>query len=79
MFPSFSKLAVVIAVIFVLWYALRWLNRAPSHLMRRGPQPAPQAPRGPAAIEDLVACAACGTFVVAGARACGKPGCPQPR
>ena len=24
MFPSFSKLAVVVAVILVLWYALRW-------------------------------------------------------
>jgi hypothetical protein len=79
MFPSFSKLALVVAVILVLWYALRWLNRAPANLMRRRPQPSPQAPRGPAAIEDLEACAACGTYLAAGARACGKPGCPQPR
>jgi hypothetical protein len=79
MFPSFSKLALVIAVILVLWYALRWLNRAPTNLMRRRPAPSPQRPAGPAAIEDLVACAACGTYLAAGARACGKPGCPQPR
>jgi len=78
MFPSLSKLALVIAVIVVLWYALRWLNRAPSHLMRRRPSPSPQGP-AQAAIEDLVACRACGTFVAPGARSCGKPACPQPR
>lgn len=79
MFPSFNKLAVVVAVILALWYGLRWLNRAPANLMRRRPEPAPQGPTAKAAIEDLVACAACGTFVAIGARACGKPGCPQPR
>jgi uncharacterized membrane-anchored protein len=79
MFPSFNKLAVVVAVILALWYGLRWLNRAPSNLMRRRPEPAPQGPAGNAAIEDLVACGACGTFVATSARACGKPDCPQPR
>jgi len=78
MFPSVSKLALVVFVVFVLWYALRWLNRVPANLTRRRPEPSPQ-PRGPAAIEDLVACRACGTYVAAGARSCGKPGCPQPR
>jgi hypothetical protein len=79
MFPSVNKLALVIAVIFVLWYALRWLNRVPSHLMRRRSASSPQPP-GQSAIEDLVACRTCGTFVAAaGAPNCGKPGCPQPR
>lgn len=78
MFPSFSKLALVVAVIVVLWYALRWLNRAPSHLVRRRPAPSPQGSTQ-TAIEDLVACQACGTFIAPGARACGRPGCPQPR
>jgi hypothetical protein len=78
MFPSFSKLALVVAVIIALWYALRWLNRAPTHLMRRRPAPSPPGP-AQAAIEDLVACHTCGTYVAAGARACGRPGCPQPR
>jgi hypothetical protein len=78
MFPSLSKLALIIAVAFALWYALRWLNRAPSHLMRRRPAPSPQ-PQAKTAIEDLVVCRACGTYVAAGAPSCGKPGCPQPR
>ena len=80
MFPSLSKLALVIAVILVLWYALRWLNRVPSHLMRRRPAPS-TSPQGPAqvAIEDLVACHACGTYIAPSARSCGRPGCPQPR
>ena len=86
MFPSFSKLALVVAVIIAVWYALRWLNRAPTHLTRRhgtspwakGPRPAPPG-TAQAAIEDLVACHTCGTFVAPGARSCGRPGCPQPR
>ena len=78
MFPSLSKLALVIAVILVLWYALRWLNRVPSHLMRRRSAAAPQGP-AQAAIEDLVACHACGTYIAPSARGCGRPGCPQPR
>lgn len=78
MFPSLSKLALVIGVILVLWYALRWLNRVPAHLMRRRPAPSPQGP-AQAAIEDLVACHACGTYIAPSARSCGKPGCPQPR
>jgi hypothetical protein len=83
MFPSFGKLALLIAVIVALWYAMRWLNRAPSNLMRRRPAPSPQgpSPQGPAqaAIEDLVACHACGTYIAPNARSCGKPACPQPR
>ena len=80
MFPSLGKIALLIAVIVALFLALRWLNRAPSHLMRRRPSPSP-SPRGAAqaAIEDMVACPACGTYVAADARACGKPTCPQPR
>ena len=79
MFPSLGKLALLLTVIIVLWYALRWLNRAPSHLARRRPAPSPQGPAQRAAIEDLVACHACGTYIAPSARACGKPGCPQPR
>jgi hypothetical protein len=76
MFPSPAKLAVIILVVFAVWYALRWLNRTPPTAARR---PQAQSPPPRAAIEDLVACRACGTFVAAGARNCGKAGCPQPR
>jgi len=76
MFPSLNKLGLLIAVILVLWYGLRWLNHIPSQLARRRPAPAPPAQ---AAIEDLVACQACGTYIAPNARSCGKPACPQPR
>jgi hypothetical protein len=78
MFPSLNKLALLITVILVLWYGLRWLNRVPSHLMRRRAEPSPQGATK-TAIEDLVACQACGTYIAPNARGCGKPGCPQPR
>ena len=76
MFPSPTKLALIIRVVFVVWYALRWLNRAPPTAVRRRQE---QSPPPRAAIEDLVACRACGTYVAAEARNCGKAGCPQPR
>ena len=76
MFPSPTKLALIILVVFAVWYALRWLNRAPPTAVRRQQT---QSPPPRAAIEDLVECRACGTYVAAEARHCGKAGCPQPR
>lgn len=72
------KIVLIIVLAIAVWYAFRWLNRAPSNLVRRRQQPTPQ-PRGPAAIEDLVACRMCGAYVAPEARGCGKAGCPQPR
>ncbi|HLY46001.1 MAG TPA: hypothetical protein VKQ73_10520 [Stellaceae bacterium] len=69
------KLVFLLLVGFAVWYALRWLNRLPSRPGQRQQAPPPR-PRQ-AAIEDLVACRQCGTYVAAGA-GCGKPGCPQP-
>jgi hypothetical protein len=70
------KLVVILLIGFLVWYAVRWVNGASPRVRRRGP--APQSPRQPA-IEDLVACRACGAYIAAGAPGCGKPGCPQPR
>jgi len=75
---SVPKLVLIIALIVVVWFAMRWLNRGPSAIARRRRQPPPRAQR-PGAIEDLVACRSCGAYVAAGARACGKPACPLPR
>ncbi len=71
---SVPKLVVLILVAVAVWYAMRWLNRPPPTVARRRPSPAPQA-----AIEDLVACRVCGSYIATDARACGKSGCPQPR
>ncbi len=73
---SVPKFVVLILVAVAVWYAMRWLNRTPANVARRRPSPS-RAPQ--AAIEDLVACRVCGSYVATDARACGKPGCPQPR
>ncbi len=75
MFPSPSKLFLIVLVAFGVWYATRWLNGPPRKTVRRRPAAAPPPP----AVEDLTACPACGAYVAADARSCGKPGCPRPR
>lgn len=68
------KLILLVLVGAMVWYATRWLNGAPAKPGRRQAAPPPRQ----AAIEDLVACRKCGTYVAAGTD-CGRPGCPQPR
>jgi len=72
------KIVLIVLLMFVVWYALRWFNRqtAPK-AVRRGPGAARSA-RPQSAVEDLVACRACGAYVAASARGCGKAGCPRP-
>lgn len=72
------KIVLIILLILAVWYAMRWLNRGPSNIVRRR-QPQPPGPRPQPAVEDLVACRTCGAYITAGARSCGKTGCPQPR
>ena len=72
------KLVFILLVGFLVWYAMRWMNGTAPKAPRRDRAPAPGAQQRQAAIEDLVACRACGAYVAASARACGKPGCPQP-
>ncbi len=71
---ALPKLVLLVLVAFAVWYAMRWLNRAPTKIVRqreaRSPQPA---------IQDLVACRICGAYVAADAAGCAKPDCPQPR
>jgi hypothetical protein len=74
------KLVLLVLLGFAVWYAVRWLNRAPPKFVRHRQVRWPSfRPKPQAAIEDLVACRTCGAYVVAGARGCGKPGCPAPR
>ncbi len=69
------KLVAILVIAIVVWYAMRWWNRAVPPRPARGPQeftPRREQPK----VEDLTACRVCGAYVAAGARACGKPGCP---
>jgi len=71
---ALPKLVLMVLVAFVVWYAMRWWNRAPTRIARRRQAPSPQA-----AIQDLVACRICGAYVAADTGGCGKADCPQPR
>ncbi|MBV8537365.1 MAG: hypothetical protein JO128_17330 [Alphaproteobacteria bacterium] len=79
---SFPKLVVLVAVVAIIWFGFRWFERwererrqaAERTQSRLGGRPA--ATDGGA--EDMKACAVCGTFVAATARACGRANCPLP-
>ena len=71
------KIVLIILAVIAVWLVFRWLNRAPSNLVRRSQPPRPQ-PQTQPAVEDLVACRRCGAFVAPAARGCGKAGCPLP-
>ena len=67
------KLVLLVLVAVAVWYAMRWLNRAPQRVVRRRET---TSPRAATAVEDLTACRVCGAYVATSAPACGKPGCP---
>jgi len=85
MFGLFSlpKLLFTIAIVIAVWYGFRWFQaRSQVDDTSRGRKPVgggkktPDAPGAPGA-EDMTECPVCGTYVVtAGARSCGKDGCP---
>ena len=74
---TIPKIVLIILAIIAVWYAFRWLSRGPPSIMRRWQQ-SPPRPQSPPAVEELVACRLCGAYVAAGARGCGKAGCPLP-
>jgi hypothetical protein len=70
------QLVWLVLVIWAVWYGLRRLKALP-----RDPGPRPGERQGPPPrleAEDLVSCRVCGTYVTAGAPACGRRGCPRP-
>jgi hypothetical protein len=71
------KIVLIILVAFAVWYALRWFNRTEPKAVRPGPARPAQGARSQPIIEDLVSCRACGAYVAASARSCGKAGCPR--
>jgi uncharacterized membrane-anchored protein len=72
---ALPKIVLLFVLLLVVWWAVRRFNRPSPKLARRRPA----ASRRPqAAVEDLTACRICGTYVAAGARGCGKAGCPRP-
>lgn len=72
---SMGKLLALIAAILVVWYGYKLLGpRIKAALDRRDAPPA----KSPAIATETERCRACGTYVTAGARSCGRGDCPYP-
>jgi hypothetical protein len=84
MFGGLSRLLLLALVVIAVLYAIRQFNKLRQEVRREVPRPRPAtqraAPRqqSQAAVQDLIACPACGAYVAANARGCGKAGCPRP-
>ena len=76
---SLTKLLFTAAVIAAVWYGYKWIGRVQSMRAAEeklsGNRPRP----GPAAVEDMIRCPACDSFVAAAAAtSCGRQDCPYP-
>jgi len=82
MFGGLSRLLLLALVVIAVLYAIRQFNKLRQEVRREVPRRATQrsSPRQQSqpAVQDLIACPACGAYVAATARACGKAGCPRP-
>ncbi|HTZ76455.1 MAG TPA: hypothetical protein VMC10_01030 [Stellaceae bacterium] len=78
---SLSKLVVLAVIVTGVWYLFRMLGGPPPKKNvppSAGGEARPQGQRRIEA-EDTVRCTACGTYVTAGARSCGRSDCPYGR
>ena len=82
---SFAKLLVLVFVVAVVWFGIRWLNdqTRPQDTVRkptRGPAPASPKPStardAPPATEELTKCPVCSTYVARNAPRCDRSDCP---
>ncbi|HSE78034.1 MAG TPA: hypothetical protein VLG66_08515 [Alphaproteobacteria bacterium] len=74
---SFWKIVVLVAVIAIVWFGFRWLQRIESERRKAAGSSASRIDgRRPVAAEDLAPCPVCGVYVVAGSPACGRKRCP---
>jgi uncharacterized protein len=84
--PGFSKLVVLIAILLVVWYGFKivgQLDRARKEALRaRGQAPRSAGRRTAAAtperaVEDMVKCRVCGTYIAARRPSrCSRSDCP---
>jgi uncharacterized protein len=81
---SFPKLVVLVAVVAIVWFGFRWLERV-ERARRRAAERSQarlgrerQSPIGRGETQEMKACPVCGTYVAATARACSRADCPFP-
>ena len=71
---SIFKLLALVAILAAVWYGFKWLERAGRAPGRRRRVKRRRAAK---AVEDMVECPHCSTYVAAaGARSCDRDGCP---
>lgn len=90
---SLTKLLFTAAAIALVWYGFKWIGRMQQQKELQAKENARKATRqgrgdplgqgGGAApevqdVEDMVKCKACGVFMPANSRSCGRSDCPYP-
>ena len=74
---SFEKILLLIAIVTVVWYGIRWIGRlaAERKALQRMAKRKPPTQRS---VEDMVKCRLCGDYVPAtGVASCAKTDCPS--
>ena len=78
---SLGKLLELAVIVLIVWYGFKYAGRIEA--VRKARQHARESappPSRPTKAEDLVPCAACGSYVMArGMTACGRADCPWGR
>ena len=76
---SLPKLIALAAILYALWYGLRWaarINRIARTVEQAHREQTKPAPAAVAKTQELVACPVCGTYVAPRAPSCGRADCP---
>ncbi len=76
---SLTKLLFTAAIIAAIWYGYKWIGRIQA-MRAAGDKLGGNRPRhGPPAVEDMIRCPVCDSFVTASAAvSCGREDCPYP-
>ncbi len=76
---SLIKLLFTAAVIAAVWYGYKWIGRIQAQRAAEGKLGGARPRPGPAAVEDMIRCPVCDSFVTASAAtSCGREDCPYP-
>ena len=76
---SLTKLLFTAAIIAAIWYGYKWIGRIQAMRAAGGKLDGNRPRPGPPAVEDMIRCPVCDSFVTASAAvSCGREDCPYP-